>query len=102
MKQTRLLMGMPVTVEIIGLKASQKIIDAAYDFFAYVDETYSPFKPTSEVSRINAGLPQAKWSDEMRAILALCEQTKKETGGYFDAWHDGVLDPSGLVKGWAI
>jgi thiamine biosynthesis lipoprotein len=38
----------------------------------------------------------------MKAILALSEQTKKDTYGYFDIEHDGLYDPSGIVKGWAI
>ena len=39
----------------------------------------------------------------MREVLALAEQTKRETGGYFDIRRpDGTLDPSGIVKGWAI
>jgi thiamine biosynthesis lipoprotein len=38
----------------------------------------------------------------MKTVLALCEETKKQTNGYFDISKDGKLDPSGLVKGWAI
>jgi len=39
----------------------------------------------------------------MRHILGLCEQTKRQTNGFFDIKKaDGALDPSGLVKGWAI
>jgi thiamine biosynthesis lipoprotein len=102
MKQTRLLMGMPITVAIEDPQATAGIFDQIYAYFAYVDETYSTYKPTSEVSRINAGLPRADWSAEMNHVLALCEQTKAETKGYFNVWRHGRLDPSGLVKGWAI
>ena len=39
----------------------------------------------------------------MRLIFAMCEETKRETNGYFDIKTPaGNLDPSGLVKGWAI
>jgi thiamine biosynthesis lipoprotein len=38
----------------------------------------------------------------MKKILKLCEETKKETNGYFDINLNGILDPSGLVKGYAI
>lgn len=38
----------------------------------------------------------------MRSVLALSEQTKQETQGYFDIQHNGTADPSGIVKGWAI
>jgi len=38
----------------------------------------------------------------MMKILGLCEQTKQETDGFFDINLNGILDPSGLVKGYAI
>jgi thiamine biosynthesis lipoprotein len=38
----------------------------------------------------------------MKTVLELCRQTKDQTHGYFDVFREGRLDPSGLVKGWAI
>jgi ferredoxin-NADP reductase len=38
----------------------------------------------------------------MKTILALSEQTRQETDGYVDIQRDGIIDPSGIVKGWAI
>jgi thiamine biosynthesis lipoprotein len=38
----------------------------------------------------------------MQQVFALAEQTRQETGGYFDIEREGRWDPSGLVKGWAI
>ena len=39
----------------------------------------------------------------MREVLALAEKTRRETYGYFDIRTPaGTLDPSGIVKGWAI
>jgi len=102
MKQTRLLMGMPITVEIADAPATAADFDAVYDYLTTVDERYSTYKPNSEISRINRGLPRQKWSGEMREVLELCAQTKRQTHGYFDIEHGGQLDPSGLVKGWAI
>jgi thiamine biosynthesis lipoprotein len=32
----------------------------------------------------------------------LAEETKKQTRGYFDIVHNKKIDPSGIVKGWAI
>lgn len=93
---------MPVTVEIVGHTDSKTVIQDTFDYFESVDERYSIYKPESEISQINRGLPREAWSDEMRAVLDLCEQTKHETHGYFDIQHQGKLDPSGLVKGWAI
>jgi thiamine biosynthesis lipoprotein len=104
MKQTETIMGMPVTIEVIGsggIPAANAIEDV-FNFFRAVDKRYSTYKSDSEISKINAGLPKNRWSREMKQILDLCEQTKQETDGYFDIKRGDKLDPSGLVKGWAI
>ncbi len=102
MKRTRLIMGMPVTVEILDLAATNKTFVDVWAYFTWVDNKYSTYKGNSEISKINQGLPKSKWSREMRAVLKLCDQTKAQTSGYFDIDHNGQLDPSGLVKGLAI
>lgn len=102
MKQTRLMMGMPVTVAVEDDAANKKIIPKVFDYFAHVDEVYSIYKPDSEISRINKGLPKSAWSAEMKTVLGLCEQTRQDTNGYFNIARGGKVDPSGLVKGWAI
>jgi FAD:protein FMN transferase len=99
---TKVLMGIPITVKLVGVPVPRRVLGSVFDWFAAVDARYSPYKPDSEVSRINAGLPRSDWSAEMQTVLALCEETKRQTRGYFDAYHHGRLDPSGLVKGWAI
>jgi thiamine biosynthesis lipoprotein len=94
-------MGMPITVEVVEDTADDAIA-SVFAYFRSVDERFSTYKAASEISQINQGLPRNKWSREMKAVLKLCEQTKELTNGYFDISHDGQLDPSGLVKGWAI
>jgi len=104
MKETRLLMGMPITIEMNDSAASKGLCDNVFDYFMYVDETFSTYKEESELSRINRGLiaPDA-YSTGMKEIFALAAQTKAETFGYFDMrTPEGVVDPSGIVKGWAI
>jgi len=95
-------MGMPINVVIEDEAADEAAFREVRDYFHYVDDQYSPYKPGSEVSKINAGLPKSKWTTEMKTVLKLCQQTKDQTGGYFDVFRCGRLDPSGLVKGWAI
>jgi thiamine biosynthesis lipoprotein len=103
MRDTRLLMGMPITVEIVD-PAPVRLMEDLFDYFASVDARFSTFKPDSEISAINQGriaAPDA--SPEMQEVLALAERTKRETDGYFDIRRaDGLLDPCGIVKGWAI
>lgn len=101
MKKTELIMGMPITVEVVE-PVTEPDLAAIFDYFVAVDNRYSTYKGDSEISQINNGLPSNKWSSEMQAVLKLCEATKRQTNGYFDITHEGKLDPSGLVKGWAI
>src|SRR6202030_130643 len=103
MKQLQLLMGMPITVEIIDLGVTEADIENVFASFRAVDDTFSTYKEHSEISKINRGvLCEEEYSAEMKTILALSEQTKQETRGYFDIQHNDIIDPSGLVKGWAI
>jgi thiamine biosynthesis lipoprotein len=104
MKQTRLLMGMPITVEIIDPAADANIFESIYDYFTHIDEMFSTYKTTSEISAINnSDKPRDEWSEEMNMIFLLAEETKQATDGYFDIKKpDGGYDPSGIVKGWAI
>lgn len=94
-------MGMPITVEMVGT-ASSGNVEAIFTYFTEVDSRYSTYKPDSEISQINSGLPRSEWSAEVKQVLKLCEQTKRQTDGYFDITRNGKIDPSGLVKGWSI
>jgi thiamine biosynthesis lipoprotein len=102
-RATRLIMGMPITIEVVGATSTAMHNDA-FDWFAAVDRRFSPFRADSELSEINRGALAAEdASEEMREVLALAEQTGTESAGYFNARRpDGTLDPSGIVKGWAI
>jgi FAD:protein FMN transferase len=103
MKDTRLLMGMPITVEVADEGVSEDDLEAVYRYLVSVDERFSTYKETSEVSRLNRGeLREDEYSDDLRTVLALSEETRRATGGYFNIWRDGVCDPSGLVKGWTV
>jgi len=96
-------MGMPITVDIDGVSGSG-LVDTVFDYFEHVDRRFSTYKADSEISAINRGdLPVRDWSAEMMEVMALAEQTRNQTDGFFDIRRrDGSLDPSGIVKGWAI
>ena len=104
MRETRIIMGMPIDVAVADASVRQPHLDAVFAEFAAVDAQFSPFKHDSEVSRFNRGeITEGDFTPRMREIAALCEQTKRETGGYFDMRRpDGTIDPCGMVKGWAI
>jgi thiamine biosynthesis lipoprotein len=68
-----------------------------------VDIVFSTYRPDSVVSRIDRReLVPAEAPADVRWILARCEQLRRETGGAFDVLATGRLDPSALVKGWAV
>lgn len=97
-------MGMPITAEIVDDSAKQSDIEAVFSYFKYVDEKFSTYKSTSEISKINDGqIKEQEYSDDMVTVLSLCEELKNKTDGYFNiTTPQGKIDPSGLVKGWSI
>ncbi len=103
MRQSRLIMGMPVQLEIVD-PSMQENYEEIFDYFISIDDRFSTYKDESEISKINRGeLAKEDYSPDMLEVFALSEETKNATNGYFDIHTpDGSIDPSGLVKGWAI
>jgi thiamine biosynthesis lipoprotein len=103
MKETRIIMGMPIEIEIVDAGA-RETLEAVFAYFVSVDNRFSTYKEDSEISRINRGeVANNALSAEMSEVFALAGKTKVETRGYFDIRRpDGLIDPSGVVKGWAV
>ena len=102
LQQSRQVMGMTAMVAVAEARVRAIDLDSVFDFFVETDLRFSPFKPDSELCRLNRGEVKTP-SEEMREILALAEQNRLATGGYFDIRRpDGTCDTSGIVKGWAI
>lgn len=97
-------MGMPVTVIIADTHGRERDFEKVFSYFRHIDEKFSLYKETSEITKINHGLIKEKnYSEEMKEVFALSEETKQLTDGYFNIEAPGgVRDTSGLVKGWAI
>ncbi len=78
-------MGMTITVEIVDGPATKTNIDKVFLYFENVENKFSVFKTTSEITLINNGkIKESQWSKDMKLIFAFAEKTKKETNGYFD------------------
>ena len=96
-------MGMPVILEVAEEVVSSKDAENVFKFLTYVDEKFSTYKQTSEITKINDGhLKTEDYSPDMQLIFQLARETNQETKGYFDIREIGFCDPSGIVKGWAI
>ena len=98
-------MGTVVSFDLRDPDLPGDALAAAIAHLHDIDRRFSPYKPDSEVSRLMAGaLALEDASDDVRAVMALCDELARITDGYFDAraWRpDGRPDPTGLVKGWA-
>jgi len=97
------IMGMPIVVDVRDEHVQAQDLDRAFAWLCWVDLTFSTFRPDSEICRIDRGeLALSEAHDDVKWVLTRCEALRDETGGYFDARASGRLDPSGLVKGWAV
>jgi thiamine biosynthesis lipoprotein len=100
------IMGTAIGIDLRDDDVPESGVEAAFASLRRADAQFSTYKPESEVSRLGGGeLELDACSLELRRVLALAEQLRDDSGGYFDVrGHraDGGLDPSGVVKGWAV
>ncbi|MGI8420748.1 MAG: FAD:protein FMN transferase [Gaiellaceae bacterium] len=98
-------MGMPIVVDVRDRDVDGGTIDRMFAWLRLVDETFSTYKEDSEISRLNRGeLAIDEVHPDVAAVLARCEELRIETHGFFDARavSPDQVDPSGIVKGWAV
>jgi thiamine biosynthesis lipoprotein len=95
----RHIMGMP-----IGIEAAANVdTEPAFDWLREVDAIFSTYRDDSDLSRLDRGeLTLAECRPEVDEVLTRCLELDHATSGYFSARPAGRLDPSGLVKGWAV
>jgi len=105
-------MGMPISLALRGTHARDKHGDGAWDavmaHLRHVDEVFSTYRADSIISRLVRGeLELSECPSEVHEVLAIGEQARQHSGGAFDVNRPGpdgglLLDPSGVVKGWAV
>ena len=95
-------MGMPISIDIPDCE-NNAVFTAAFERLKRIDESFSTFKPASEVSKYAVGkVAETELSPELKEVIKACKDAGKKTGGYFSAWAAGAFDPNGYVKGWAL
>jgi FAD:protein FMN transferase len=105
-------MGMPISLALRGRHTTDARADRAWaDVLAVLDEAdrvFSTYRSDSCISRLDRGeIGLDECPPEVADVLALGEQARLDSGGAFDVWRPGAdgqghLDPSGVVKGWAV
>lgn len=78
-------------------------IGEAVAWLHHVDAVFSTYRDASDVSRIRRGeLRVGDAHPDVATVLDLCAHAQLASGGAFTAMPGGALDPSGIVKGWAV
>jgi FAD:protein FMN transferase len=96
-------MGTAISVDVRDVDISPGALDDVFAWFRRVDETFSTYKATSQISRLGRGeTTVADCDSDVGWVLDRCEEIRQATAGYFDCRASGTLDPSGLVKGWSV
>jgi thiamine biosynthesis lipoprotein len=96
-------MGTVFTIDVRDAGDWSSAIKAAVELLHRADAVFSTYRPDSEICRIQSGdLRVADASAEVRTVLDHCADAHLATGGAFTAMKNGRIDPTGLVKGWAI
>ncbi|EFL29919.1 ApbE family lipoprotein [Streptomyces viridochromogenes DSM 40736] len=84
-------------------RAVRHALDRAVAWLHQVDEVFSTYRPGSQISRLSRGeITLADCDRDVAEVLWLCENAERLTDGWFSRAPGGRLDPTGLVKGWAI
>ncbi|WP_369195273.1 FAD:protein FMN transferase [Streptomyces djakartensis] len=102
MRRVEHVMGFPVSVRVDDPGFPAGPVEELFAWLRETDARFSPFRPDSEVSRLDRGELLAG-SPALREVLDLCEEYRLATGGAFDARLPGRgLDPCAVVKGWSV
>lgn len=96
-------MGTVVSIDVRGPGVAAADLQQVVDWLQWVDATFSTYRPDSAVNRLGRGeIAVGDGPPELAEVLHRCAAAREATHGYFTATPYGALDPSGLVKGWAI
>lgn len=96
-------MGTVFSLDIRGAGVPAAVVADVIDWLHWVDTVFSTYQPDSVVSRLSRGeLTVEECPVEVRDVLALVRIAVEASDGYFTDAPYGYLDPTGMVKGWAV
>ncbi|AOW91004.1 FAD:protein FMN transferase [Streptomyces olivaceus] len=83
--------------------AVRAALDEAVAGLHRADEVFSTYRDGSEISRLARGeLTVEACAPEVAEVLELAAEAERVSGGWFSTRYQGRLDPTGIVKGWAV
>ncbi|MET9197730.1 FAD:protein FMN transferase [Streptomyces olivaceus] len=83
--------------------AVRAALDEAVAGLHRADEVFSTYRDGSEISRLARGeLTVEACAPEVAEVLELAAEAERVSGSWFSTRYQGRLDPTGMVKGWAV
>lgn len=105
-------MNMPISLELRGRHAAddagRRAWDRVMEELREIDRIFSTYRDDSYISRLARDeITLGQCPMQVAEVVRLGRQAEIESGGAFSIWRpsaDGTLtlDPSGVVKGWAV
>jgi FAD:protein FMN transferase len=98
-------MGTVVSFDVRGgePEAVRTALEEAVAGLHRVDEVFSTYREHSQVSRLARGEATVEDCDpEVAEVLALGAEAERISDGWFSTRYEGRIDPTGIVKGWAV
>ncbi|HEX8866273.1 MAG TPA: FAD:protein FMN transferase, partial [Lentzea sp.] len=87
-KRVEQIMGLPISVDLRD--GDDALAERAFAWLRAADAQFSPFKPDSEVSRLDRGeLTREELTPDLVEVLSLCDWYEQSTGGAFTAQVPG-------------
>ncbi|MEJ1201547.1 MULTISPECIES: FAD:protein FMN transferase [unclassified Streptomyces] len=98
-------MGTVFSLDVRGGEptAVHAALDEAVAGLHRVDEVFSTYREGSQISRLARGaLTVDACAPEVAEVLELAAEAERVSDGWFSTSYQGRLDPTGIVKGWAV
>lgn len=105
-------MNMPISLALRGrhahTEAGQRAWQRVMVELRAVDRIFSTYRADSYISRLDREeITLEQCPGQVREVMQLGQQAETESGGAFSIWRPNTdstltLDPSGVVKGWAV
>ena len=108
--RVEVVMGMPIGIDVRDSSVhsqpdqAETTLDECFDVLRLADDTFSLWRADTPMARLSAGTALLREMPvDVVQVLRMCVVAARETDGSFSARDpSGRIDPTGLVKGWAV
>jgi thiamine biosynthesis lipoprotein len=110
-RRVEMIMGMPISLAVRGSSGQSSAVDTAWARVAEdlheVDRVFSTYRDDSIISRLGRGeIALEQCPAEVGEVFGIGAEANRRSGGSFSIMLPSDagprLDPSGVVKGWAV